>query len=79
MMCIFPLHHFPSPHPLRIIISAQKVSVAQQIKSWPADLAVLSLIPAANGNLDRKWDSFAHGLSFSHSYRPMTGILLKRA
>ena len=63
-----------------IIISAQKVSVAQQVKSWPADLAVLSLIPAGSGNLYRKWDSFAHSLSFSPSYRPdMTGILMKRA
>ena len=55
--------------------------LAQRVRHWPADLAVLSLIPAGDRNqFNRKQGSIAHALSLSPSHcTDMTKIILKRA
>ena len=54
--------------------------VAQWVKRWPTDLAVVSSSPARGEDLfNRKRGSIAHSLSLSSDHRPdMTEILLKR-
>ena len=54
--------------------------VAQWVKRWPTDLAVVSSSPARGEDLfNRKRSSIAHSLSLSSAHRPdMTEILLKR-
>ena len=54
--------------------------VAQWVKRWPTDLAVVSYSPARGEDLfNRKQGSIAHSLSLSSAHRPdMTEILLKR-
>ena len=54
--------------------------VAQQVKHWPANLAVPGSRPAEGGNLSNRGQrSIPHSLSLSPSHRPdMTEILLKR-
>ena len=56
------------------------VHVAQWVKRWPTDLAVMSSLPA-RGEIfsNRKRGSIAHSLSLSTCHPPdMTEILLKR-
>ena len=54
--------------------------VAQWVKRWPTDLAVVSSSPARGEDLfSCKRGSIAHSLSLSSAHRPdMTEILLKR-
>ena len=57
--------------------------VAQLVKHWSADLAVMGLIPATGGNsLNHKWECIAHSLSLlpsHHSNMTEIHLLLKRA
>ena len=52
-------------------------TVAQWVKRWPTDLAVMSSIPAGGEDLyNCKRGSIAYSLSLSPAYRPdMTEIL----
>ena len=54
--------------------------VAQWVKCWPTDLAVVSSSPARGEDIfNRKRGSIAHSLSLPSAHRPdMTEILLKR-
>ena len=58
----------------------REAQVAQWAKCWPADLAVMGLIPARGRNVfSGKLDSTTNSLSLSPSHHPdMTEILLKR-
>ena len=63
-----------------LLIDKLGAPVAQWVKRWPTDLAVVSSSPAWGEDLfSRKRVSIAHSLSLSSAHRPdMTEILLKR-
>ena len=58
----------------------KRAPVAQQVKCWPAHLAVHSLIPTRGRDIFYpEWGSMAHSLSLSSIHHPdMTIILSKR-
>ena len=65
---------------LHLETTSKQAPVAQWVKRWPTDLAVVSSSPARGEDLfNRKRGSIAHSLSLSSAHRPdMTEILLKR-
>ena len=52
--------------------------VAQQIKRWPADLAVTGSKPAVSENLSNRKQGSTHSLSLSACYQPAMTVILKK-